>query len=376
MSQLDAPLLEIEDLAVEYQEEPLTNQVLPDQLVDRLGLTIPPLRAVDGVSLELGENDVVAIVGESGCGKSTLGKAAIGIGEEPISGSVRYRGTDVWDSKRGEATEMFFEDIRQSLQIVHQDPGAALNPYRSIRSSLTQPLKRWFPELTAPDRRERILRLLDESGLTPAQDFIDRYPHELSGGEKQRVVLLRAMMSEPDVIFADEPVSALDNSLRVELLDLMLELQDLFETSYLFISHNLEHARYITKKAGGRIAIMYLGKIVEQGPIDEVIEDPQHPYTQVLKWATLPTNPRVAREAVSQDIPLRSMDVPDLIDRPTGCQFHTRCPKAREACISEEPALVDGGSDREVACFRAEENHPYWNSEPLEEEEEDRIIPI
>lgn len=368
---VDDPILTLEDIVVEYEDEPLINQVLPQSVLDRFDLTEEPIRAVDGVDLDVGENDVIALVGESGSGKTTLGKTAVAL-QEPTEGTVEYRGHDVWDVKNGVGDgDIFFEEIRKSLQIVHQDPGAALNPYRSILSSLSQPLKRWAPELSSADRRERILSLLRESGLTPAKEYQDRYPHELSGGEQQRVTLLRAMMTEPDVILADEPVSALDNSLRVEIMDLMIELQEMFETSYIFISHNLEHARYIANKCDGRIAIMYLGEIVEIGPAEEVIRDPQHPYTKILKWATLPTHPDRAREALEEELPLRSVEIPDLVNKPSGCQFHTRCPYAREACVAQDPSLEPRGGERPVSCFRNDETHEYWDSEPLDEEEKD-----
>lgn len=366
----DEPVLSIEDLNVSFGDEPLTNEVVPASIRERfdIGGEEERVHGVEDVSLEIGENDVVAIVGESGSGKTTLAKTAVAL-QEPTSGTVRYRGHDIEEVKEGtHDSDLFFEDIRKALQIVHQDPSAALNPYRTIMTSLQQPLKIWYPELTPADRRERILNLFDEIGLTPAQEFESRYPHELSGGEKQRVALLRAMLVEPDLIMADEPVSALDPSLRVEIMDLMLELQDIFETSYVVISHNLEHARYIASKADGRIAIMYMGEIVEIGPAEEVIQNPKHPYTKILKWSTLPMHPDDAQEALDTDLPLREFDLPDPSDRPSGCRFHTRCPKAREACTAENPALLpDEDAEHSAACFREDDGHEYWQSEPIDE---------
>jgi len=382
VSDADAPVLSLEDVRVEYGSESALMEALPDGVKQRFGWEYDRVRAVDGVSLEVGENDVVAVIGESGSGKTTLGKTAVGL-REPEAGSVRYRGTDVWELKRRKRIDdMMFEDARQALQIIHQDPSAALNPYRTIMTTLTQPLSQWFPDMTGADRRERVLSLLRECGMTPAKEYENRYPHELSGGEQQRVALLRAMMVEPDLIMADEPVSALDTSLRVDLMDLMLELQDLFDTSYLFVSHHLAHARYIASKADGRIAIMYLGRIVESGPIEEVIGNPSHPYTRILKWATLPAHPDRAREALESDSPLRQLDVPDLVDPPAGCRFHTRCPKAREACVATSPesAAVDGdgngdgsAADHEAACHRVRSQHEYWDSSPLDEAGEREI---
>jgi peptide/nickel transport system ATP-binding protein len=241
---------------------------------------------------------------------------------------------------------------------------------------LKDPLQRWYPSMSNADRRERVLELLKACGLTPSQEYEDRYPHELSGGEKQRVALVRAMLVEPDLILADEPVSALDTSLRVEIMDLMLELQEMFETSFVFVSHNLEHARYIANKADGRIAVMYLGEIVEIGPAEEVIRSPKHPYTKVLMWATLPKHPDRAREAIKEDAPLRSFDIPEIDAPPEGCRFHTRCPKAREACTTRPPELSangDGDGTHAVACYRDLSDHEYWESAPLDADGEYEI---
>jgi peptide/nickel transport system ATP-binding protein len=318
------------------------------------------VHAVDGVDLEIGENDVVALVGESGCGKTTLGKTAIAL-QRPTGGTVSYRGQDVWAAKDGRNPEIPWEEIRKSLQIIHQDPGASLNPNRPILANLEAPLKRWREELNANDRRDRVLGMLEHVGMTPAHDYAERYPHQLSGGEKQRCALIRALFMNPDLILADEAVSALDVSLRVEMMDLMLELQDQFGTSFLFISHNLSNARYLAGKAGGRIGVMYLGEIVEIGPPEEVIGNPQHPYTKVLKWATA----EMDGERGTESPPIRSIDIPDPVDPPSGCRFHTRCPDAREACRRERPELLDTEGDHAVGCFRARPDHEYWESESI-----------
>jgi peptide/nickel transport system ATP-binding protein len=370
-SDTDETLLNLDDISVHYADESAIMEVVPDSVKARFDWEEQPVRAVDGVSLDVGENDVVALVGESGSGKTTLGKAAVGL-EEVTDGEVRYRGTDFWELKEnGQIDGTSFQQARKALQIVHQDPGAALNPYRTIMATLTDPLKRWYPDLTAVDRRERILSLFDECGLTPPREYEDRYPHELSGGEKQRVTLVRAMLAEPDLILADEPVSALDVSLRVELMDLMITLQQRFETSFLFVTHDLKHARYIAGKTGGRIAVMYLGEIVEIGPAEEVIRNPKHPYTQILKWATLPSHPDDAQKAIQATSPLRKRDIPDPVDPPSGCRFHTRCPKAREACVDESPdQYSESGNSHKAACFREIPDHRYWQSEHLNEDGE------
>ncbi len=323
------------------------------------------VHAVDDVDLEVYENDVIALVGESGCGKTTLGKAIIGA-QRPTDGSVTYRGQSIWDAKdtRGDV-DVPYGEIRRSLQMIHQDPGSSLNPNRKVQASLEAPLKRWNPEMDPTDREKRVLGTLEYVGMSPPEDYAQRYPHQLSGGEKQRVALIRALLMNPDVVLADEAVSALDVSLRIEMMDLMLELQDTFDTSYVFISHNLSNARYFAGTAGGRIGVMYLGELVEIGPVDQVIHDPKHPYTKVLKWATDDMN---VEEDVT-DPPIRDIDVPDPVDPPSGCRFHTRCPEAREVCREEAPTLEESTDDvHHTACFRAYgDGHPYWESEPLAE---------
>ncbi|WP_135366118.1 ABC transporter ATP-binding protein [Halosimplex halophilum] len=350
------PVVSLSDVEVHFDQN--------EGLVDRLrGDGKAPVRAVDGVSLDIEENDVVALVGESGCGKTTLGKAAIGL-QRPTDGEVRYRGQDVWDAFDGAGdASVDAADIRRSLQIVHQDPGSSLNPNQTVMATLAAPLKRWYDDLSREDRRARILGMLETVGMEPPADYAERYPHQLSGGEKQRVALVRALLMNPDVILADEAVSALDVSLRVEMMDLMLELQDRFDTSFLFISHNLSNARYLTKRAGGRIGIMYMGELVEVGPAEEVLQDPKHPYTRVLKWATANLHPDYVQV---EEPPVRDIDIPDQTDPPSGCRFHTRCPVAREACREEHPSLGDDGGHA-AACFRDDDTHRYWSSPELDD---------
>jgi peptide/nickel transport system ATP-binding protein len=319
------------------------------------------VRAVDGVSLDVEENDVVALVGESGCGKTTLGKTAIGL-QRPTGGSVRFRGQDVWDAKDGKGdVEVPYDEIRRSLQIIHQDPGSSLNPNRRVMKILESPLKRWQSQMSAGDRRREVLEMLERVGMTPPGDYAGRYPHQLSGGEQQRVALVRALLMDPDLILADEAISALDVSLRVEMMDLLLDLQDQFDTSFVFVSHDLSNARYLAAHSGGRIGVMYLGELVEVGPAERIINDPRHPYTKVLRWAT----PDLRADEGAGDPPVRAVDIPDPKNPPSGCRFHTRCPKAREACRREHPDAFDVDRDHEVACFRELPDHEYWESEPL-----------
>ena len=371
----DEPLLELENVSVEFKEEPLIEQALPQRVIDHFGLGEAPVHAVSDVSIELGEEDVLVLLGESGSGKTTLGRTAIGL-QEPTEGSVRYRGYDIEDVEEGRHSgEIFFEDVRRALQIVHQDASAALNPYRTIRATLSEPLKLWFPELDINDRNERIVSMLRTTGVTPAEEYMDRYPHELSGGEQQRIAIIRAMLVEPDVILADEIVSALDVSLRINIMNLLIELQELFSTSYIFISHNLTNARYFAEKTGGKIAVVYMGEIVEIGTATDVIENPKHPYTKILKWASLPLDPIEARETIAEPSPMMTNDAPDPQNPPSGCRFHRACPNARETCTELNPELVseEGADDHLSACFREDSSHEYWGSQPIHGEE--REIP-
>jgi peptide/nickel transport system ATP-binding protein len=362
MSESAEPVVRLNDVSVEFgKSSSIFNVFSEDQTV----------KAVDGVSLEIPENQVVVLVGESGCGKTTLGKTAIGL-QEPTSGTVEYRGHDMWAAKKGKG-DIPYQEIRRSLQIIHQDPGSSLNPNRTVMASLLEPLRRWSTDLDVDDQRARILSLIDRVGMSPAQDYADRYPHQLSGGEKQRVALVRALMMNPDLILADEAISALDVSLRIEMMDLMIELQDLIGTSYLMISHDLSNARYMVEKTDGYIGIMYLGEIVEFGPASEVIENPSHPYTKALKWAT----PELSTFSDDADeMPIRSIDIPDAVNPPSGCRFHTRCPEAREICTQEHPELdIDTDEGRFVsACFREYDDHPYWESPDITEQEEEEPL--
>ncbi|MDS0295654.1 ABC transporter ATP-binding protein [Halogeometricum sp. S3BR5-2] len=352
----------MDDVEVHFEKE--------QGLLDRFRSDASVVRAVDGISLDIEEQDLVCLLGESGCGKTTLGKTMIGL-QRPTGGSIRYRGQDIWEAKDGEGdVEITHEEIRRALQIIHQDPGSALNPNRRIVNILSEPLRHTHPNISQAERRERMHSLLERVGMTPAGDFLERYPHQLSGGEKQRVVLARALLMNPNAILADEAISAVDVSLRIEIMDLMLELQEEFDTSFLFISHDLSNARYFAEHGDGRIAVMYLGEIVEIGTAERLIHDPRHPYTEVLRWAT----PNLDLDAMeAEEPPIRQIDVPDPVNPPSGCRFHTRCPVAREACREEHPTLedVDGG-DGKAACFREDPNHRYWDSEPLEGAAESR----
>ena len=331
-----APIVTLEDVEVHFESDA------------GLGRGNTVVKAVDGVSLTIHENEVIALVGESGCGKTTLGKVAVGL-QRPTRGTVSSRGQDIWDAIDGTGNvEISYETIRRSLQIIHQDPGSSLNPNRTVLASLSTPLKKYRPDM-GPQQREKVVHtLLDRLGVIPAEDYATRFPHQLSGGEQQRVALGRALLLQPGLILADEAVSALDVSLRVEMMDLMLDLQELVETAYLFISHDFANARYLAKKADGRIGIMYLGKLVEIGPVDEILENPKHPYTQALVWSTPTLNPYQEETESQEEPPIRSIDIPDPEDPPSGCNFHTRCPKI----IPPEGSDVDQETFNEIIDFR------------------------
>lgn len=352
----EAPLLELEDVSVHFDEYYTLNPFKSPETV----------HAVDDVNLEIEEEDMVVLVGESGSGKTTLGKTVIGL-ERPTDGTVSYRGQDIWVAKDGSGRiDIPYPDIRKSLQIIHQDPSSALNESQTVLNTLSEPLRLRYDDLDLMDRRQRIYSVLEELNLSPPADYASRYPHQLSGGEKQRIVLARALLMDPDLILADEAVSALDVSMRVETMDLMLVLQEEFEMSYLFISHNLANARYLAERADGRIGVMYLGRLVELGTPEQLIENPKHPYTQILRWATPSLSLLEDDSAEASDPPVRAMDVPDAIDPPSGCRFHTRCPFAREACKQEIPPMEANDGEQEVACFRQDETHEYWDSELID----------
>ena len=360
MSETTDSVISIEDVAVHFESSA--------SFIDGLMGNVEHVRAVDGVSLEIPENEVVALVGESGCGKTTLGKTAIGA-QRPTGGSVKYRGHDIWKVRDGDSdTDITWTEIRRSLQMIHQDPGSSLNPNRKVKKTLEAPLKRHYTDLNVKDRQARIYGMLDIVGMSPPEDYASRYPHQLSGGEKQRIALIRALLMNPDLILADEAISALDVSLRIEMMDLFLELQEMFNTSFVFISHDLSNAWYLTEKADGLIGIMYLGKLVEIGPARQILENPQHPYTKALMWAT----PDLSMDDSEEELPLKTIDIPDPIDPPTGCRFHTRCPEAREVCTRGEPTLDlvsdDGARRHKAACYRIYDDHEYWDSDPLSNE--------
>jgi oligopeptide/dipeptide ABC transporter ATP-binding protein len=290
------------------------------------------VRAVDGVSFDIESGKTFGLVGESGCGKSTLGRVILGL-MKPTSGAVYYNGHSIFEMKRKEAHE-----LRHQIQVVFQDPESSLNPRLTVGSTLSEAFRVSDQKAT----RDSIITLLRLVGLDA--EHIDRYPHELSGGQKQRVGLARALAVNPKFIVADEPVSALDISIRAQILNLMVELQDQLNLTYLFISHDLSVVRYISDE----VAVMYLGKIVEQAPVDLLYNFPKHPYTQALLSAIPNPDPDVKQQRI-----VLSGDVASPIHPPLGCRFHTRCPYVESRCREVEPEFKRIGECHYVACHLA-----------------------
>ncbi|MDP9352355.1 MAG: ATP-binding cassette domain-containing protein [Chloroflexota bacterium] len=322
----------------------MSGKVIELQHVSRVyGSGKNQVRAVDNVSFTVEPGQTLCLVGESGCGKSTTGRIVSGL-IEPSEGRLLYGGQDIKTLSEGERSR-----FRRAVQIIHQDPYASLNPVRSIGQILGAPLKRHEIVKSRSGMRQRILELLETVGLTPAEDFIRKYPHQLSGGQRQRVAVARALTVNPEFIVADEPVSMVDVSLRISLLNMLLRLQHDLGVTFLFITHDLAVAKHFAWE--GRIGVMYLGRMAELGLTQELIADPVHPYTRALIAALPEADPQITRN--KERLSLRSLDIPSLLNLPPGCTFHPRCPLYEEGlCDTERPAEdVVNVNGHLAACF-------------------------
>lgn len=318
------PLLEIRDVKKYFYRDSL--KVGKKQCI----------KAVDGFSLDIFEGENIGLVGESGCGKSTLGRTILNL-YPATSGTIKYQGKNL--------EKLSFKQMRpyrKELQMIFQDPYASLNPRRTIFQSMEEPLE-LFKLGDKKERRTRVIELLEEVGI--GQEHLDKFPHEMSGGQRQRVAIARSFILDPKFIVADEPVSALDVSVRSQVLNIMRKLQETYNLSYMFISHDLSVVRFLCDK----VVVMYLGKMVECAEKTELFERPTHPYSRALLSA-IPV-PDVHRK--TERIILAG-DLPSPANPPTGCVFHTRCKYATEECKTVCPALKKLSDNHQVACHYAE----------------------
>jgi len=292
------------------------------------------VKAVDGVSFEVEKGEVFSLAGESGCGKTTTGRLIAHL-IEPTEGRFFFNGKDVTALKGEELRR-----IRKHIQIIFQNPYASLNPRMKIGEAIGNPLE-IHKIASGEEKKQLVMEMLDKVGLQPVEKLYDTYPHELSGGQRQRAAIARAMILKPDFIVADEPISMIDVSLRAKILELMNQLKDELDLTYLFITHDLAVAKYISD----RIAIMYLGKVVEMGLKEVIFSQPKHPYTIALLSAIPIPDPKVERKRIE----LKG-EVPSPINPPSGCRFHPRCPAVMDVCPKEEPELLNVENGHLVAC--------------------------
>lgn len=291
------------------------------------------VHAVSGVNLKIYEGETLALVGESGCGKSTLGRTLIRL-LDATSGTVEFDGTDITRMKDRE-----FADIRRQMQIIFQDPYASLNPRMKVREIIAEPLTTYGLARTKGEAEVQVRALMDEVGIP--REFMNRYPHQFSGGQRQRIGIARAIALHPRLIICDEPVSALDVSIQSQVLNLLKDLQEQYQLTYLFISHDLSVVKFISD----RVCVMFLGMICEVGATEELYAHPLHPYTHFLLNAIPKADPKLR----SDDRELLSGEIPSPVNPPSGCRFHTRCPYAAEVCSRKVPEGITVG-ERQVFC--------------------------
>jgi oligopeptide transport system ATP-binding protein len=328
-----APLIEVQEMKVHF---PLHEGIA--SLVQRRREVI---KAVDGVSLAIRQGETLGLVGESGCGKSTLGRAILQL-PRPTAGRVVLAGQEL-TSLRGEALRR----LRRTIQIIFQDPYASLNPRMTVGDSVAEPLRVHHLRRGKVALSERVQELLELVGLNSS--FAERYPHEFSSGQRQRIGIARALAAEPLFVVCDEPVSALDVSIQAQIVNLLEDLQQQLGLTYLFIAHDLSVVKHISD----RVAVMYLGKLVELAESERIYQQPLHPYTHALLSAIPIPDPQIERQR--QRIVLAG-DVPSALHPPPGCAFHPRCPIAIEQCAVEEPPFEEYAPGHAVACWRAHES--------------------
>ena len=293
------------------------------------------LKAVDGISFDLKSGETLGVVGESGCGKSTLGRAVLQL--VPVTaGAVSWLGSDLTQQDKAE-----IKKCRQELQIVFQDPLASLDPRMTAGDIIAEPLRNYFPQMSSDERKAKVQDIMAKVGLLPA--MVNRYPHEFSGGQCQRIGIARAMILRPKLIVCDEPVSALDVSIRAQVINLLMDLQKTFNLSLIIISHDLAVVRHISH----RVMVMYLGRVMELAERESLYRTPRHPYTQAL-LAAVPI-PDPDKERAKKRLILTG-DPPSPLSPPSGCVFRTRCGKADDTCTSATPVLDAASSGHEVAC--------------------------
>jgi len=299
---------------------------------------VPQVHAVDDISFVIKKEEILGLVGESGCGKTTTGRLLLRL-LPATAGKVYFKGLDV--TAITDENEM--RRLRRKMQIIFQDPYESLNPRMGVFDIIAEPLQLLKVAQNLEELRERVMEVLEDLEMTPPEEYIYRFPHELSGGQRQRVAIARAFVLRPEFLMADEPVSMLDASIRSEVLDLLLGLVKKHHSSFLYITHDIALARYICN----RIAVMYLGKIIEKGPTEDIILKPLHPYTEALISAVPVPDPTAKRS----DIVIKG-EVPSAINPPSGCRFHTRCPYVMQVCKTKEPKMVEIEKNRYGACHK------------------------